>query len=135
VATRNRSEQRLAPSALAFGSAKEAATIPAPVLIASATAKAVCLALLRQRCHAITAGQPPHHHAGADARQVARSLARTLDLLVIPRGGRRPDEVRPLEQRAAALEAKLLAADGAEPVAPRRVCKGSVWDYAHIGDI
>ena len=43
----------------------------------NATAEAVRVALLRQRCHAITAGQPPYRHVGDDARQVARTLART----------------------------------------------------------
>jgi hypothetical protein len=79
----------------------------------NATAEAVRVALLRQRCHAITAGQPPHQHAGDEAREVARPLACTLDLLTILRGGRRPEEVKAPEQRAAALEAKLLATTAA----------------------
>ena len=68
-----------------------------PILIAEATAEAVRLAPLRQRCDAIAAGLPPHQHASADARQAAHALGRTLDMLAILRGDRRREAVRALE--------------------------------------
>jgi hypothetical protein len=68
-----------------------------PILIAEATQEAIRLALLRHRCHRIATDQ----HSTDEARQVARCL----DLLTIYRGTRR--DVRPLQERAARLEALL----------------------------
>jgi len=87
--------------------------MPPTLIAAAATAEAVRVTLLRRRCHVIATGEPPYQHTGDEARQVARLLARALDQLTILRGARRPEEVKALEQRAAALEAKLPATTAA----------------------
>jgi hypothetical protein len=82
------------------------------ILIGEATAEAVRVAVLRQRCYRVANGLPPYADSSAEARQAARSLSRTLDLLAVLRSTRRAGEVRRLEEQAGRLEARLAGLTG-----------------------